>query len=89
MLLQEAFKDRGIVPSNYARYHIQALQHALDDKYGVMPHITCDAQGELAEVRQQGQQHRLLLVFCFSLPVLAIRRTCWALCCAKPLGLAV
>jgi hypothetical protein len=39
------------VPSNYARYHIEALKHALDDAYGVMPHITCDAQGELAEVR--------------------------------------
>jgi hypothetical protein len=54
MLLQEAFEARGIVPSNYARYHIEALKHALDNAYGVMPHITCDAQGELAEVRQQG-----------------------------------
>jgi hypothetical protein len=53
-LLQEAFEARGIVPSNYAVYHIEALKHALDDAYGVMPHITCDAQGELAEVRQQG-----------------------------------
>jgi hypothetical protein len=56
MLSQEAFEDRGIVPSNYARYHIQALKHALDDAYGVMPHITCDAQGQLAEVGGQGSR---------------------------------
>ncbi|WIA09049.1 hypothetical protein OEZ85_008463 [Tetradesmus obliquus] len=48
--IQEAFEARGIVPSNYARYHVQALHHALDDAYGVMPHITCDDKGELAEV---------------------------------------
>ena len=54
MLPQEAFEARGIVPSNYARYHVQALHHALDDAYGVMPHITCDDKGELAEVRQGG-----------------------------------
>lgn len=55
MVPQEAFEARGIVPSNYARYHVQALHHALDDAYGVMPHITCDDKGELAEVRQRAK----------------------------------
>eukprot|EP00882_Tetradesmus_deserticola_P016557 GHRQ01017691.1.p2 GENE.GHRQ01017691.1~~GHRQ01017691.1.p2 ORF type:complete len:197 (+),score=38.69 GHRQ01017691.1:864-1454(+) len=50
VLLQEAFNARQIVPSNYVRYHAEGLKQALNDAYGVMPHITCDAQGELAEV---------------------------------------
>eukprot|EP00882_Tetradesmus_deserticola_P005671 GHRQ01005971.1.p1 GENE.GHRQ01005971.1~~GHRQ01005971.1.p1 ORF type:complete len:293 (+),score=53.38 GHRQ01005971.1:302-1180(+) len=48
--IQEAFNARQIVPSNNVRYHAEGLKQALNDAYGVMPHITCDAQGELAEV---------------------------------------
>eukprot|EP00882_Tetradesmus_deserticola_P018960 GHRQ01020395.1.p3 GENE.GHRQ01020395.1~~GHRQ01020395.1.p3 ORF type:complete len:130 (-),score=24.06 GHRQ01020395.1:262-651(-) len=70
VLLQEAFNARQIVPSNNVRYHAEGLKQALNDAYGVMPHITCDAQGELAEVRQRsllctgGRPVRVLMHLC-------------------------
>lgn len=48
--LQDALNAAGIRPSNSRRYPVQDIKNAIEDKYGVMPHVTCDGQGELSEV---------------------------------------
>jgi ribonuclease T2 len=48
--VQAAFESAGIVPSNTRHYAAQQLRSAIEGVYGVVPHITCDQQGELAEV---------------------------------------
>eukprot|EP00878_Enallax_costatus_P022115 GHUV01023453.1.p1 GENE.GHUV01023453.1~~GHUV01023453.1.p1 ORF type:complete len:244 (+),score=90.79 GHUV01023453.1:182-913(+) len=48
--IQDALQSAGIVPSNTHQYPVQQLKDAMEAAYGVMPHITCDQRGELAEV---------------------------------------
>ncbi|KAF8072919.1 hypothetical protein HT031_000579 [Scenedesmus sp. PABB004] len=48
--LQDALADAGIEPSNTRRYAVQHIKGAVEDAYGVMPHVTCDDRGELAEI---------------------------------------
>ncbi len=38
------------MPSNSVTYKAQEIKDAIEAAYGVMPHITCDNRGELAEV---------------------------------------
>lgn len=40
----------GVVPSNTHRYKAEEIVSAIEDAYDVRPHITCDGEGELAEV---------------------------------------
>jgi hypothetical protein len=47
---QDALNAAGIRPSNSRRYPVQDIKNAIEDKYGVMPHVTCDGKGELSEV---------------------------------------
>ena len=32
---------------------MQDIKDAIEDEYGVMPHVTCDGQGELSEVSRR------------------------------------
>jgi hypothetical protein len=57
--LQDALNAAGITPSNSRRYPVQDIKDAIEDKYGVMPHVTCDGQGELSEVRYHTPQQQL------------------------------
>lgn len=49
--VQDALSAAGIRPSNSKRYPVQDIKDAIEAKYGVMPHVTCDGKGELSEVR--------------------------------------
>lgn len=48
--IQAALSVAGIRPSNSRRYPVQDIKDAIEDMYGVMPHVTCDGRGELSEV---------------------------------------
>jgi hypothetical protein len=50
LCLQDALSAAGITPSNTRRYPVQDIKDAIENKYGVMPHVTCDGKGELSEV---------------------------------------
>lgn len=62
--MQAALSAAGIRPSNSQRYPVQDIKDAIENMYGVMPHVTCDAKGALSEVgggrpcaqRQAGSQ---------------------------------
>lgn len=49
-VLQAALSAAGIRPSNSQRYPVQDIKDAIENMYGVMPHVTCDARGALSEV---------------------------------------
>lgn len=50
--MQAALDAAGIRPSNSRRYPVQDIKDAIERRYGVMPHVTCDGKGELSEVRR-------------------------------------
>lgn len=51
LCLQDALTRAGIRPSDSKVYPVQDIKDALEDAYGVMPHVTCDNRGALSEVR--------------------------------------
>lgn len=48
--VQAALRASGILPSNSRTYLVDDIKKAVDRVHGVLPHVTCDADGELAEV---------------------------------------
>eukprot|EP00879_Flechtneria_rotunda_P012346 GHRR01012893.1.p1 GENE.GHRR01012893.1~~GHRR01012893.1.p1 ORF type:complete len:321 (+),score=91.96 GHRR01012893.1:250-1212(+) len=48
--VQAALESAGIMPSNKELYPVQDIKNAIEAEYEVMPHITCDGEGDLAEV---------------------------------------
>lgn len=55
--MQAALSVAGIRPSNSRRYPVQDIKDAIEDMYGVMPHVTCDGRGELSEVSSSRAGH--------------------------------